>query len=200
MTRAAVPTFTLHLATAAPVAVLEAWLADAAPRDQAVYASGIEPPRDAPGFVLARRWAEQGLVHLKTERDGKDRRLTRWIVERAGTGVPSDAADLCDEQALRVSATVRERADALLAILQDCAAARRECPSLTDLAERLQLGRRQRGRDKVRHALALLAAERKIEVRTIGPRGRTRRVVKVLCEGKAQGKTTKRPVGVMGNG
>lgn len=178
MKQAAAPSFTLHLATAAPVEVLEAWLAEARPRERAIYASGIDLPHDAPGVRLVRRWADQGLVTCVRQRHPQDRRCWHFMVERVGTGVPGAVEDFSDT-APQVSQSVRARADALLAILRAVPRGQ-PMPSLTELADRLQLGRGNRGRQKVNHALGLLAKEGAVQVTTVGPRGRTQRIVEVV--------------------
>lgn len=181
-------TFTLQLATSAAVADLEAWLASAPPRGRAIYASGVDFPRQSAAAALVRQWQEQGLVALVSERDPLDRRRTNWIAERCGLGVPGEAERLGAKPGITgangvsfVSDTVRRRADSLLRILRAAApvGSRFACPSLARLADSLELGRGERGRQQVNHALSLLAREGAIATETVGPKAQRVRMVTV---------------------
>lgn len=161
-------TFTLVLASAAEPATLEAWLASAPPRGRAVYASGLDLPRAAPGVALVRRWQEAGLVELFRQRDPADQRRWQFLVEKAGVGVPGSPAQLgqqctgCCANDTPTAAlleagdprTARQKAE-LLALLRTCGTM---CPSNREIARQLGLGSDQRARNRARYLLDLLVS------------------------------------------
>ena len=196
-------TFRLTLGMAAPVAELEAWMASAVPGEQAVYASGLDLPRDADGVVLARRWGREGRVTLVQRRDPGNARRWQWIMEKAGTitncpddppgtgaleGQPVSVSSSAPTSSRQVGKRVRDERDRLLDLLRDCAVRRKACPSNNALAAKLELGRGERGRARAKYLLGLLASDGAIAVES---RGRNApRVVTITAEGRAKGKVT----------
>ncbi|KLE32441.1 hypothetical protein [Aurantiacibacter luteus] len=177
-------TFSLALSLAAPVAELEAWMADAAPGGQVVYATGVVLPRAAAGVQLVQRWVREGLVDPVSRRDPANPRQFQFIAQRRGA-VPAVAGAAPREM---TSATRRER-DALLALLRDCAVRGRECPSNTGLARALDLGGSHRGRSRASYLMHLLEVDGAIRVEG---RGRNApRLVTVLAAGRGRGKSTR---------
>lgn len=184
-------TFTLCLATSASVESLEDWLAGAAPRDQAIYASGVDFPRDSAAAVLVRRWESEGLVSLVQERDKGDRRRTNWIVQRRGVGVPSEPAALAGADSHRTPRT-REQLAALYDLLVEQAQQRRRCPSLSQLARALEIGSageagrvvNQSARQRARYLLDLLVTDGRVRLGDADAQGQ--RAITIVRE-KARG-------------
>lgn len=181
------PTFTLQLAMAAPVEALEAWLADAAPGNKAVYAHGVDLPREAAAVQLVRRWADAGTVTLTSQRDPADPRQMQWLVvrlgERPGAG-PACSAGAPNER-------TRVECAELLSALRHAALCNLPCPSNTALARKLQLGRGERGRSRAQYLIGQLVAEGAIRV---AGHGRNHpRVVTITAKGRACGRSTREP-------
>lgn len=82
MPEAAEPRFVLGpLTLYAEVSVMEAWLEDAAPGAELVYATGPALGRDAPAGQLARRWSDEGEAVLFQRRPGPGKPL-QYIARR----------------------------------------------------------------------------------------------------------------------
>lgn len=180
-------TFSLTLGLAAPVAELEAWLARALPRETAVYATGLDLPRDAAAVALVRKWAAARLVTLTTRRDPDDRRRTHWLVVRAGNSARDDSAeDLAMPADAACTFGFHERA--LLTCLEDAALAGEACPSLAAMAEAMRLPETNgRGRYRARYLLETLEKKHLI---TITRRAGSPRVITIRAAGRAQGRST----------
>lgn len=141
----------------ADVARMAAWLEDAAPGDEIVYATGPALGRDAAAGKLARSWADEGEVILLQRRvtHGKGRTLeyvarrreppVRPRAGKRGTGAESVRAlrvkrarpQLCT--AADLDGTVEGR---VLALLVRFAGAGAPCPSNREIAVMLALNSR----------------------------------------------------------
>lgn len=180
--------FRLQLAVAAPVAELQAWLADAVPRARAIYASGQDLPRDAEGVVLARAWADQGLVRLFSERDPGDSRRFRWLIEKVG---PVQAPDRTGQEVDRCAAR------AVLRLLRDAALRGAECPSNAQIARHMGWPL-QRGRARAQYLIGKLERDGAIAVESRGTC--LPRLVTILVPGTGKGRTTGSASGSKHNG
>jgi hypothetical protein len=169
----AAPTYTLVLSTSVAAADLQAWFDAAAPGAQAVYASGLDLPRDSGGVKLAAALGERKLAHLIQRRDPADRRRWQWIVQKAGGSIrPAASLVECGETrqgscCTRSPQTQRELT-ALLEVLRKVANAALPCPSNTVLADMLDLAPGKAGRDRVQYLLGELKRARAIELTSHG--------------------------------
>jgi hypothetical protein len=135
----------------ADVARMAAWLEDAAPGDEIVYATGPALGRDAAAGKLARQWADEGEVILLQRRvtHGKGRTL-EYVARRREPPVQPRASrlfgktggrrarpKLCTAQDL--DGTVEGR---VLALLVRVAGAGAVCPSNREIAVALALNSR----------------------------------------------------------
>lgn len=160
-----------ELGMAAAPEALRAWLAEAAPGNMAIYAIGLDLPREAEGVQLVRAWQAEGLVALVSRRDPADRRRTQWLVQRAGATSPAAKPGL-------LSLVTRQQLAALLILLREGDKRRRPCPSNNKLARELDLGWGERGRARARYLIDLLVRDGAI---TVESRGRNLpRVVTIL--------------------
>lgn len=183
-------TFALSLALTAPAAELEQWLADAPAKAQTVYATGVEPPRDSAAWKLAAEWQSAGKVQLVSARDPDDARRTNWIMQKCAS--PDDVPLPADSQC-KLSREAEAQAAQLLEYLCGRVVRRRHCPSNTQLAVTLELGRGPRARSRVQYLLAVLQRRGDIAIENNGRNAP--RVVTVLAEGRAKGRKTRRVAG-----
>lgn len=175
MASAVCDTRQLELGMAAAPDALRTWLAGAAAGDMAIYASGVDLPREAEGVQLVRGWQAEGLVALVSRRDPSDRRRTQWLIQRAGESLPAVSQEM-------LSYVTRQQRDALLRLLKEGDKRRRACPSNSKLARELDLGWSAAGRRRARYLMDLLVKDGAIAVEN---RGRNLpRVVSILEQGK----------------
>lgn len=166
----ATPGRAAELAHAAPVEQLEAWLAAAAPGAQAIYASGPDLPREAPGVKLVARWIGEKKVHPLQQRDPRNPARWNFLIVKAG-GSPRDSGR-------PLHAVDRTEMRAMLSLLRRYAARGKPCPSHREMAELLDLP----DRHHARRLIERLVAEGKIRVAS---RGRNLPcVVTIISSGK----------------
>lgn len=124
------PTFTIGpLSGVIEAAVLERWCAQAKPGETKLYATGPVLPRTSATVMLAREYAEAGLVHLKQKKcDGHG---YEFLAERA-----SAAGRVAALQRVRL---VDDATDALRTELTRCADWQRPLPTNTALAKLCEL-------------------------------------------------------------
>lgn len=210
MIAAAAPTFAVQLASAAEPGELEAWLA-CSPKSQAVYASGLELPRNAPGVLLVTRWREQGIVITTQRRDPRDARRWEFIVVRRAenasapthphgapppgshpSAVPPAPAGIATPRPGQADRSRADHTRAQLKRLEDLLRARAAkgaaCPTLAETRDLLALPRGERGKRRASYLFDRLAGENRIATRWDGPGHR--RVVTILSPGRAVGKST----------
>lgn len=187
--------FSLQLSLAVPAAQLRAWIDSAPAGERAIYASGVDLPRDAEGVKLAGRWARQGLVRTFQQRDPEDERRWLFLIEKARgaspqTGSPAPAPSRSPLNGGTVPPRVVDRAllRRLLDLLRRCAERGEECPSNAELAQRLNLRRGERGRQQAKYLMQRLSSEKRIAVESRGTCAP--RVVTILAPGRARGKRT----------
>jgi len=178
-------TFSIALALVVPVADLRGWFDTAAPRERAIYASGIELPRNEAGVVLVREWADAGEVRTFQRRDPLDRRRWQFLIERCDTTsarAREVRPDLAAQQLI-----------ALHRALVEAAAGCLPCPSRTDLARKVTGQQTERARQRVRWLMQRLEAEGKIAI-TPAPRGAQHGPQVTILTGKHAGKATATPI------
>jgi hypothetical protein len=182
---ASVETFSITLALVVPVADLRGWFENAAPRERAIYASGIELPRDEPGVVLVREWAQAEEVRTFQRRDPLDLRRWQFLIER------------CDTESARAREVrpdlAAQQLIALHRALVEAAAGGLPCPSRTDLARKATGQETERARERVRWLMKRLEAEGKIAI-TPAPRGAQHGPTVTILTGKHAGKATAAPL------
>lgn len=207
--RAPLETFSLQLGLAAPVAELEAWLADAPAGGRAIYASGFDLPRAAEAVQLVNQWQREGRATLTSQRDPADKRRTLWLVIKVSPDAPGkEAGEGCARRAQvaeggsafrrpspasTLDFETRAQCRALLDLLRHAALRGEACGSNLDLARALDLAvssarQRSRSRNRVQYLLACLAERGEIHVETHGRN--LPRVVTIRAKGRAQGKST----------
>lgn len=148
----------------ADVARMAAWLEEAAPGDEIVYATGPALGRDAPAGALARAWADEGEVILLQRRvtHGKVRTLEYVARRREPPVQPRAGRRVMGAESVRalrikralpllrttedLDGTVEGR---VLALLERAAAAGIVCPSNREIAVKLALN----SRDAVQYAI-----------------------------------------------
>lgn len=183
------PAGCLLLANAAAPETLAQWLASAAPRSRAVYATGADLPMDAAGVKLARRWAADGKVHLFRERDPANPAKFNFLIEKASSAAaPAAPVPAIARAAVHGRAVDRGQLHDLLALLRHCAERGKPCPSNADLARELGLPVGKRGNDAAQYLLTRLVREHSITVESRGTM--LPRVVTILAAGRAKGKRT----------
>jgi len=180
-------TFRFQISLAIPESQLFAWFEQAAPGERIVYCRGFVPLREDAAWKLAGAWQREGLVHLVTEKDGRE---TKWIAERRPTGTAPERAGKRNAR----EDFARTQARVLLDLLRTAAERGEACPSRKVLAGSvcgvLPGDRRMpKARDRVGYLMRRLETEGRIAIR---PGSATRApVVTILARGRACGLSTK---------
>lgn len=178
-------TFSIRLASAVPASQLQAWYEQAQPGESAVYASGIDLPRECEGVKLVAAWERAGLVQLNQRRDDGERR--RWqflVIRRADPKAPG---------AKPKRSAAEDIAQVQLRCLLDClrAAADRDerCPSRSAMARAVTGQAHLKARNRVTYLLRRLSDAGKIAVVPGAPNRSP--VVTILAKGRGFGKSTR---------
>lgn len=178
-------TFSFALALVTPVAELEGWFETASPLAKAIYAIGLELPRQEPGVLLVKRWIATGEVRPFQRRDPLDKRRWQFLIERADTAsarLREVRPDLSGQQLIILH---RE--------LVTAAAADAPCPARAHLAQAVTGQCDARARERVRWLMKRLEAEGKIALQP-APVGAQHGPTVTILTGRHAGKSTKRMV------
>ena len=139
----------------ADVAVMEAWLENAAPGDELKYATGPALGRDAPAGKLARVWADEGEVSLFQRRPGPGKPL-EYVARRKEPEVAPvrGGARLCGSVHRRVARPAlgapadfgETQAGRVFGLLVQLAAQGLACPNNRRIAEMVDLSSGEQAR------------------------------------------------------
>lgn len=156
-TAASAPRFVLSpLTLYAEVAVMEAWLENAAPGAELVYATGPALGREAPAGLLARSWADEGEAVLFQRRPGPGKPL-QYVARRreppvegrskGGSRLFESASRRQSRPALGAPADFAEtQAGRVFALLVDLASRGLPCPTNRAIAAELDLNTAEQAR------------------------------------------------------
>lgn len=186
--------FTLRLSSAVPAAELRAWFRTAKAGARTVYAEGLSLPQAEAGVALARELVAAGCAETHNMRDPADARRWLFVIVKKAALRDGACAPPQDERNLRQAQDERGEglsADAarLLDLLRDVAERGGVCPSLAEMAVRLDLGRAERGRQRAAYLQRQLETGNRIAVTRRGT-AQAPAVVRIDAPGRAQGLST----------